>query len=69
MAISRDDFVNAAKGMSIQCKQLIELLKGRLADLQKAADAGNIDTIRDLVHALKTDYELIVNNNQWISPQ
>jgi hypothetical protein len=67
MAISKDEFVRAATGLHNQCKQLIDLLGGRLPELEKAVVAGDLNTIRNAFDALKGDYAKIVAANDWIS--
>jgi len=67
MAISKDEFVRAATGLHNQCKQLIDLLGGRLPELEKAIKAGDLNTIQNAFDGLKVDYARIVEANDWIS--
>jgi hypothetical protein len=65
VVLSKEEFVNAAKGLYALC-QSVKNLKGRLTELDKAVEDGNLNTIRNTVNALKSDYEMIVNENDYI---
>jgi hypothetical protein len=66
MAVTRNEFIEAAKGLCNQHAQ-VKALEGRLDELGRAIKAGKLSVIADVFDALRKDVKVIIEANDYIS--